>query len=604
MFQTFDVPADAGSGTARTTLVREAIRRAKFDAFLIPRADEHQGEYVPASADRLKWLTGFTGSAGLAVVTTTKAALFVDGRYVLQAPAQVPTDVYEILQVPEAKLIDWLGKNLRPGATVGFDPWLHTVAEIGRLEEALKTKGLVLKPVTRNLVDEAWGKARPASPVGQIIVQPIALAGTAPEDKIGGLHKRLASGGHDAVVLTLPDSISWLFNIRGSDIGHNPVVLAFAIVPAKGKPELFVDTAKLDAGARAHLTRYCKISSPARFAAQLKALKDAGKRVRVDPETAAWAIARHLGGRKKITEGTDPCLAPKAAKTPAEIAGTKAAHIRDGAAMARFLAWLDREAPKGGIDEIAAVRQLEAFRAKTGDLRDLSFDTISGSGPNGAIVHYRVTTATNRRLNAGELFLVDSGGQYADGTTDVTRTVAIGKPTAEMRQRYTLVLKGHIAISTARFPNGTRGVDLDPFARRALWDHGLDFDHGTGHGVGSYLSVHEGPQSISKRGMATLEPGMICSNEPGYYKTGAYGIRIENLVIVTPPAPIAGGDRPMMGFETITFVPYDRRLIGLDLLTTIERAWIDAYHAQVRKLIAPALEAAERTWLEAATAKL
>jgi Xaa-Pro aminopeptidase len=604
MFQTFETPADAGSGTARTKLVRAVMLRARIDAFLVPRADEHQGEYVPPSANRLKWLTGFSGSAGMAVVVATRAVLLVDGRYTLQARQQVSADTYEIEQVPPAKLVDWLARTLRPDAVVGFDPWLHTVAEVGRLQAQLEEKGIVLKAVGRNPVDEAWGKERPVPPKGLIRIQPLQLAGTAPEDKIGKVQERLTADGQDAVVLTLPDSICWLFNIRGSDIGHNPVVLAFAIVNTKGKPELFVDAAKLDAAARAHLTKLCKLSPPAKLAERLGALKKAGKRVRLDPETAAWAIARLLGGRKKIAEGVDPCVAAKAAKTLAEIAGTKAAHIRDGAAMARFLAWLDREAPKGAVDEIGAARQLELFRAETGELRDLSFDTISGSGPNGAIVHYRVTTATNRTLEPGELYLVDSGGQYADGTTDVTRTIAVGKPTPELRQRYTLVLKGHIAIGTARFPKGTRGIDLDPFARRALWDHGLDFDHGTGHGVGSYLSVHEGPQSISKRGMATLEPGMICSNEPGYYKEGAYGIRIENLVIVTAPEAIPGGDRPMMGFETITFVPYDRRLIDVELLSSRERAWVDAYHGHVRRLISPALQDTDRTWLEAATTPL
>jgi Xaa-Pro aminopeptidase len=604
MFQTFETPADAGSGPARTKLVRAAMQRAKVDAFLVPRADEHQGEYVPPSSDRLRWLTGFSGSAGVAVVAATKALLLVDGRYILQAPQQVPTDIYDIEQAPQAKLVDWLAKSLRTGATIGFDPWLHTVAEVDRLQSQLEEKGLALKAAARNPVDQAWGKERPSPPKGLVRVQPLKLAGTAPEDKIAKIQERLAADGQDAVVLTLPDSICWLFNIRGSDIGHNPVVLAFAIVNARGKPELFIDAGKLDATARTHLAALCKLAPPAKLSDRLDALKQAGKRVRLDPETAAWAIARLLGGRKKIAEGVDPCIAAKAAKTPAEIAGTRAAHVRDGAAMARFLAWLDRESLNGTIDEIGAARQLETLRAQTGDLRDLSFDTISGSGPNGAIVHYRVTTATNRTLKPGELFLVDSGGQYPDGTTDVTRTIAIGKPTAEMRQRYTLVLKGHIALSTARFPKGTRGIDLDPFARRALWDHGLDFDHGTGHGVGSYLSVHEGPQSISKRGMATLEPGMICSNEPGYYKTGAYGIRIENLVIVTAPAAVPGGDRPMMSFETITFVPYDRRLIDAGLLDAAERAWVDSYHAQVRRLISPLLDGADRAWLEAATAAL
>ena len=604
MFQTFDTPADSGTGIVRTEQLRRVMMRARIDAFLIPRADEHQGEYVPPSADRLKWLTGFSGSAGMAAVTMTKAALFVDGRYTLQAPAQVPTTVYEVLQTPEKRLIDWLAQALPTGATIGFDPWLHTVAGVEQLTSQAKEKGLKLKAVARNPVDVIWGPDRPPAPCGKIEIQPLKFAGTAPEDKIAALQQTLSAAGQDACVLTLPDSICWMLNIRGGDIAHNPVVLAFALVPVKGKPELFVDPAKVDAAARAHLTKLCKLAAPAKLGERLGALAAAGKRVRLDPDTAAWAIARAIGGRSRTIAGADPCIARKATKSPAEIAGTKAAHIRDGVAIARFLAWLDRESPKGGVDEIAAARHLEAIRAADGHLRDLAFDTISGSGPNGAIVHYRVTTATNRKLQAGELFLIDSGAQYTDGTTDITRTIAIGQPTAEMRQRYTLVLKGHIAIGTARFPKGTRGIDLDPFARRALWHHGCDFDHGTGHGVGSYLSVHEGPQSISKRGMATLEPGMICSNEPGYYKQGAYGIRIENLVIVTKPEDVAGGDRPMMSFETITFAPYDRRLIDPGLLDHRERAWIDAYHATTRSLVAPALTGADRAWLEAATAPL
>ncbi len=605
MFQTFDAPNDASAGTAHTKSVRALMQRAKIDAFIVPRADEHQGEYVPLCAERLKWLTGFSGSAGTAVVTSTKAALFTDGRYTLAARAQVPTNTYEIvLTTPPDRPVDWLIKSLRPGAVVGIDPWLHTVVEVGRLQAALKDAGMILKPMARNLVDEAWHLTRPARPSGAVRIQPLKFAGTAAQDKIAMLQSRLVADGQDAVVLTLPDSISWLFNIRGSDIARNPVVLAFAVVPVKGKPELYIYGSKLDANAKAHLKDLCKLAEPTKFAERLASLKAAGNRVRLDPETAAWAIARKLGGSSNIITGTDPCIAAKAAKTPAELNATKAAHKRDGAAMVRFLAWLDREAPKGKIDEITAVQKLEACRAENGDLLELSFDTISGSGPNGAIVHYRVTTATNRTLKPGELFLVDSGAQYIDGTTDVTRVIAIGKPTAEMRERYTLVLKGHIAIATTRFPKGTRGIDLDPYARRALWAHGLDFDHGTGHGVGCYLSVHEGPQSISKRGMATLEPGMIVSNEPGFYKEGAYGIRIENLEIVTPLSPISGGDRPMMGFETITFVPYDRRLIALDLLDATERAWIDAYHATVARIIGPLVEGADRTWLLAATAAL
>jgi len=602
MFQSFEAPAELESSMDRINRLRSLLPELRVDAVLVPRADEHQGEYVPASAERLKWLTGFSGSAGIAAITRRAGALFVDGRYTVQARSQVSKEL-EILQVPEARLSDWLRQKLRPGAAVGFDPRLHTVSEIERLTEALADRNIKLKPLARNPVDRLWGAERPPAPMGKVRPHPLKYAGRAAEDKIAEIQKALKADGQDAVVLTLPDSIAWLFNIRGSDVQHNPVALAFAIVPAQSKPELFIAQEKLDAEAKAHLA-FAKISEPEALGAKLGQLKAAGKRVRLDPNTASWWVARQLGGPQRIARAQDPCILPKARKNEVEIKGARAAHLRDGAAVVRFLAWLDREAPGGRLDEITAARKLEEFRAETKALLDISFDTISASGPNGAIVHYRVTEATNRRLKSGELYLVDSGGQYLDGTTDITRTIAIGRPSAEMRERYTLVLNGHIAIATARFPKGTRGIDLDAFARRALWEKGLDYDHGTGHGVGSYLSVHEGPQSISRRGMAVLEPGMIISNEPGYYKEGAYGIRLENLVLVTKPEKVPGGDREMMSFETLTLAPFDRRLIKVDLLTPAEITWVDDYHARVRQMLAPQLNAEDRSWLEAATAPL
>jgi Xaa-Pro aminopeptidase len=403
--------------------------------------------------------------------------------------------------------------------------------------------------------------------------------------------------------LTQPDSICWLFNIRGHDVAHNPIALCFAVVPAKGTPELFISEAKVTREAKAHLEGHVKISPPGALKTRLAALRKAKSRVRLDPERTSWGIAKALG--KSVVEGSDPCIPLKAVKNTAEIKGSRAAHVRDGAAVSRFLAWLDRTIAQGtAVDEITAVRELEASRAATQQLKEISFDTISGSGPNGAIVHYRVTEATNRKLKQGELFLIDSGAQYLDGTTDITRTVAIGTPSAAMREHFTLVLKGHIAIATARFPKGTRGIDLDPYARRALWDHGLDYDHGTGHGVGAYLSVHEGPQSISRAGTATLEPGMIISNEPGYYKEGAYGIRIENLILVTPAEKPQGGDREMMTFETLTLVPFDRRLIAVELLTKDEIFWINNYHSRVREEIGPEMGPEHKMWLETATAPI
>ncbi len=607
MFQSFTKSSDPSHVAARVTAIRQLLTKGGIDALLVPRSDEHMSEYVAPSAERLAWLTGFTGSAGLAIVGRKQAALFVDGRYTVQVRAETDTAIFELPDLPRGRIAEWLREKLPKGAVVGFDPWLHTAAEIAQLTDALAPAGIKLKATARNLVDRAWGRDRPAPPAGRISVQAVKHAGRSAADKIADVQARLKKDGHDAVVLTLPDSIAWLFNIRGRDVAHNPVPLAFAILPASGKPELFVAAEKLDASARAHLEPLAKVSEPALLPARLEALRSAGKRVRLDAATAAFAVQRALGGAKAIAKAGDPIIAMKAVKTTAEIAGARAAHIRDGAAVVRFLAWLDREGgsmdarAKDGLDEIAVVRKLEQYRQDTGALREISFDTISGSGPNGAIVHYRVSEDSNRRLKSGELLLLDSGAQYVDGTTDITRTIAIGEPSAEMRRRFTLVLKGHIAIARARFPKGTRGLDLDPLARRALWEAGLDYDHGTGHGIGSYLSVHEGPQSISRAGMAVLEPGMLISNEPGYYKTGAYGIRIENVVLVTDPETPAGGERPMMALETLTLVPIDLALVAKELMSPEEIEWLDKYHARVRKTIGPELDAPARSWLNHAT---
>ncbi len=601
MFQTFTATADSSLAAPRVARLRTFMAAQKIDAFLVPRADEHQGEYVPPSAERLRWLTGFSGSAGMAAITAKQAALFVDGRYTIQAAQECDARLFEFPGIARAKLAEWLTAHLGKGAVVGFDPWLHTAGEIRRLEAQLAPKGLKLKPV-RNLVDRAWGKERPAAPQNPVILHPLKKAGRAAEKKIADVQKRLQADGQSHAVLTLPDSLCWLFNMRGSDIAHNPVVLAFAIVPASGKPELFIDGAKLSKDVRRELENVAEICEPGALSARIADLKAADKPVRLDPETAAFALSRGLGP-KVVSAGSDPCIGLKAIKNAAEIAGARKAQVRDGAALVRYLAWLEAAAAGGKLDEITAVRKLEEMRAATKHLREISFDTISGSGPHGAIVHYRVSEATNRLIGKGELFLLDSGAQYDDGTTDITRTIAIGAPSVEMKERATLVLKGHIAIATARFPKGTRGIDLDPFARRALWQHGLDYDHGTGHGVGSYLSVHEGPQSISRAGMVPLEPGMICSNEPGYYKTGAYGIRIENLVLVTEAETPEGGERPMMGFETLTLVPIDRRLVAKELLTKEERDWLNDYHARVREVIGAetAGEPDVLKWLNAAT---
>lgn len=604
MFQTFEAPSPHGTALDRLKELRRLMERSGVDAYLVPRADEHQGEYVPPSSERLKWLTSFSGSAGLAIVSKKTAVVFVDGRYTVQARTEVDTDHIEVSLLPRPRIAEWLSDHLARGSTIGFDPHLHTIAEIERLAQALKKKEIKLKPIARNLVDRIWGSHRPAPPLAPVSVRSLKLAGRPAEDKIADIQQRLKADHHDAVVLTLTDSIAWAFNIRGSDVAHTPVALAFAVIPQSGKPELFVAPEKIDAAARSHLSAFCKISPPEALDARLKALRAANKHVRLDPNTAAYQFARDLGGPGKIARGPDPCIPLKAIKNAAEIKGARAAQLRDGVAVTRFLCWLDANGASGHVDEIEAVRELETFRRETNQLREISFDTISGSGPNGAIVHYRVTEGTNRKLRPGELFLIDSGGQYLDGTTDITRTVAIGKPTQEMCERFTLVLKGHIAIATARFPEGTRGIEIDGFARRALWQHGLDYDHGTGHGIGSYLSVHEGPQSISRAGMAQLQPGMICSNEPGYYKEGAYGIRIENLVLVSEPRAIPGGDRKMLEFETLTLAPIDRRLVVKALLTSEELGWLNDYHARVAAEIGPELDPETRRWLKQATAPL
>lgn len=604
MFQNYEDIGGPVHGAERVTALREELARRSLSGFLVPRADEYQNEYVPPSAERLLWLTGFSGSWGLAAVLPQMAALFVDGRYTLQAASQTDPDVFTIIKTPDVAPEDWLADNLTADTKLGFDPRLHTVDEIKRLTRAATRAEAVLVPVDTNPLDAVWTD-RPAPPMRSVALQPVELAGKAEGEKVAEIQEALRKDKQDAVVLTALDSIAWLFNIRGSDLPHTPFVLSHAIVPASGKAWFFIEGARLPLAAHERLSEVAEIFEPRALPEALNRLGREKAKVRLDPLRAAqWFADRLAGSGAVIVEGRDPCLLPKARKTAAEIEGARAAHRRDGLAMCRFLAWFDAEAAKGSLDEIAAAERLESFRRESPDLREISFDTIAGAGPNGAIVHYRVTCSTNRRIEPGSLFLIDSGGQYRDGTTDITRTLAVGEPSAEMRRHFTLVLKGHIAIATARFPKGTRGCDLDAFARRALWAAGFDYDHGTGHGVGSYLSVHEGPQGLSKRSAAVLEPGMILSNEPGYYREGRYGIRIENLILVKEPEDIPGGERPMMAFETLTLAPLDRRLIDPGLLTAEEVAWIDAYHARVAAALAPDLDEATRGWLAAATAPL
>lgn len=601
MFQKFDAATAPGSAAEKVAQLRAHLQRAKLDAYIVPRADEHQGEYVAPRSERLKWLTGFSGSAGVAVIGRTKAALFVDGRYTVQARFETDATLFAYPGIAQKHLADWLRDTLKSGGKVGFDPWLMTLAEFNRVKTAIDADGIHLKPVSKNLIDKVWGHEQPGSPEHPIRLHETRFAGTTAENKIADVQKILKDANQDYVILTQPDSIAWLLNIRGQDIPHTPVALGFAIVPRTGKTELFVSSKKVPANVRSALKSYVKFSTPETLASRLRSLKAQGKVARLDPATTAYWFHRTLGAKTAYLNGPDPCLALKARKNAIEIEGSRAAHQRDGQALVRFLSWLDDTVAQRELDEIAVVKKLESLRAETGALQEISFDTICGSGPNGAIVHYRVTTETNRSLKSDPILLIDSGAQYFDGTTDITRTIAIGKITSAMKRHYSLVLKGHIAIASAYFPVGTRGIDLDPLARRALWQYGLDYDHGTGHGVGSFLSVHEGPQSISRAGMVALEPGMILSNEPGYYKEGAYGIRIENLELVKPAERLNDGDREMLSFETLTLVPYDRRLIDISLLTREEIDWIDAYHKRVRNTLSKGLSAGERRWLKTAT---
>ncbi len=595
-------PAPTPSSADRLAALRAELARRDLDGFLVPRADEHQGEYVPARAERLAWLTGFTGSAGVAVVLAEAAAIFVDGRYTLQAEREVDGALFTARHLVEEPAGPWIAARLK-GGKLGYDPWLHTADQVARLTRELSASGTELVPAEPNPLDAVWAD-QPEPPRAPVVPHELRFAGLASKDKRAQVAGDLRHRGAQAAVLTMPDSIAWLLNVRGGDVPCTPLPLSFALVDDQGGVDWFVDPRKLDAELTAQLGAEVRPRDPAELAAALGALT--GRKVLVDPSSAAqWVFTQLQQAGAEVLRGEDPCLLPKACKTPTELAGARAAHLRDGVALTRFLAWLSEAAPQGGVSELAASDRLDQLRAAGEHFRDLSFDTISGSGPHGAVIHYRVTPETDRELRPGELYLVDSGAQYLDGTTDVTRTVAIGTPTAEMRHRYTLVLKGHIALATARFPEGTSGSQLDSLARRPLWDEGLDFDHGTGHGVGSYLSVHEGPQRISKMpNRVALKPGMIVSNEPGYYKPGAYGIRIENLVAVQPAERQSGDERKMLHFETLTLAPLDRRLIVPALLDAGERAWVDAYHARVRRALGPLLPADVQAWLEAATAPL
>jgi Xaa-Pro aminopeptidase len=602
-FQTFEEPEAGVALGARLSTLRQELVRRNLTGFVIPRADQQQNEYVPASEERLAWLTGFTGSAGVAIVLPNEAAVFVDGRYTLQAGKQVDAKMWAIEPLIEPPPENWLEKHLKAGDRLGFDPWLHTSAGAERLASACAKADAELVAVDSNPVDAVWTD-RPRPPLAPISIHGEQYAGERVPEKLKQIRQEIDRLAVDALVLSDSHAVAWTFNIRGGDVTHTPLPLSYALVPKDGRPTVFIDHRKLSNVARDHLEESADVAEPNAFVPKLSALAASGAAIGLDSASAADALSRLIrdaGG--KPVRGSDPVSLLKAVKNATEIEGARRAHRRDAIALARFLAFLDREAPSGSLTEIDAVEALETFRRETGALKDISFPTIAGTGPNGAIVHYRVTRKSNRRIARGDLLLIDSGAQYEDGTTDVTRTIAIGDASAEMRDRFTRVLRGHIAIARAVFPEGTTGAQLDALARQFLWQVGIDFDHGTGHGVGSYLSVHEGPARISKLGTTPLKRGMILSNEPGYYKVDGYGIRIENLELVVA-TDIPGAEKSMNGFETLTLAPIDRRLIEISMLTPVELDWVDEYHARVNREIRPQLDEPTKLWLDEATAPI
>jgi len=591
----------------RLAALRVQLKEDRLDGFVVPLTDEHMSEYVGSYAQRLAWLTGFQGSAGSAVVLPEEAAIFTDGRYTIQVRQQVSPSEWSYQSVPETSVAKWLQENAPSGARIGYDPWLHTSDWVKQATVSLAAKGAELVPVKRNPIDAVWSD-RPEPSKARLVVQPDEMAGKNSAEKRHEMADWLHKEGADAAVLAALDSIAWTFNVRGADVTHTPVALAFALVNSDGTADLFVEGEKIGDDVRAHLGNGVRLHERSEFEPYLKGLS--GKLVAIDPERSVAAIYQALEeGGARLLSRRDPAILPKAVKNAVEVAGHKAAQARDGAAVSRFLRWVETEAPKGELDEMIAADKLLSFRENLGGLRDLSFDTISAFGPNGALPHYKGTAETNLPFKAGTLYLVDSGGQYQDGTTDITRTVPIGEPTAEMIDRNTRVLQGHIAIATALFPKGTRGSQLDSFARRPLWEAGCDYAHGTGHGVGAFLAVHEGPQRISPVGSSQsggdepLQPGMILSNEPGYYKPGEYGIRIENLVLVVEK-DVPGADKEVLGFETLTFVPIEKKLIDATMLSDRELQWLNEYHAAVLALIGPQLEGEDREWLERQCAPL
>ena len=597
MFQNFEVTADKAATPARLAAVREQMAFLGITGFLVPRADAHQGENVAPHDERLAWVTGFTGSAGIAIILDRRAAIFTDGRYTLQTAEQVLDDLYERVPIHVTSVTEWLPDALQEGDRIGYDPWLHGKTEIDRLREVAEAQGATLVSMSTNPLDAAW-QDQPPKPAGAVRSH-TGVSGENAKSKRSRIGQDIATAGAKASILSLPDSIAWLLNIRGSDIGRTPIAQGFAITHADGRVDLIMEPDKIGGEVREHLGNEVTVHPIDAMPELVGGLEGP---VLLDKATCPlWFAEQFEAKGTEITWGHDPCVLPKAQKNEAELDGMRNAHLRDGAAMVTFLHWLDTAIAAGEtLTEIDIASRLEEIRAEGGDLNDISFETISGIGPNAALPHYRVNRDSNRTLVPGDILLVDSGGQYPDGTTDITRTMATGPVTDGQKKHFTLVLKGMIAISRTRWPAGLNGRDLDPMARMALWREGLDYDHGTGHGVGACLNVHEGPASLSRRGTEPLLPGMILSNEPGFYIEGQYGIRIENLVIVNPPSTPPGGNREMLSFETLTFCPIDQRLIDADLLDAGETGWLNHYHAEVLAKIGPFVEGEILTWLEQA----
>lgn len=601
MFQTFDTPASPQHGRARLRALRGQMAQEGVAGFIIPRADVHQGEYVAARDARLEWLTGFTGSAGFCIVLPDVAGVFIDGRYRTQVKGQMDLAQFTPVPWPEVQAGPWILQHLTTGR-IGFDPWLHTRDEMAKIEGQLAGSGIELVPCA-NLVDAIWPD-RPPAPHAPAFAHDLALAGEASADKRARLAQDLRAAGHRAALITLPDSLCWLLNIRGGDVPRNPVLQGFGILHETGRVDLFALEDKFDAAVQAHLGRDVALHPPAQFAAAVAALSGP---VQLDAGSAPLALAHILQKAGiALAWGDDPTRLPKACKNKVEIEGMRAAHLRDGAAMVEFLAWAEGATQNPDLTEIDVVRALEGFRRATGVLHDISFETICGAGPNGAIIHYRVSEASNRKIGRDTLLLVDSGGQYRDGTTDITRTLAVGNAGEMACDSYTRVLQGLIAISMARWPKGLAGRDLDALARAPLWQAGRDYDHGTGHGVGAFLSVHEGPQRLSRLSEVPLQAGMILSNEPGHYREGEFGIRLENLIVVQEAPEIPGGDfgRAQLCFETLTYAPFERRLIDIAALSRAEKVWLNGYHAQVLEKLRDRLSPAALAWCQGACAPI